>query len=84
MRITDLPSIGIHSRSHDIRRDVAAVLSSIGIAKSRGVDVSDHVARFKQFIGACAKELKAIQAVEPTSLTGKAAPVQTELSLEDI
>lgn len=85
MRITDLPSLGPHARSHNIRRDVAQVLSQISTAASRGADPAVHVKAFKEFLGACARELRAIEKQVPSALvTREVAPVQTELSLDDL
>lgn len=69
MRITDMPSLGAHARSHQIRRDLTHVLSSIGIAASRGVDVSDHVAAFRAVLAVCAKELKTISSGRKSSVS---------------
>jgi hypothetical protein len=79
MRITDLPSLGPHARSHNIRKDVAQVLSQIGIAAERGSDPSDHIKAFKDFLGACAKELKRIESAKTRALVSKPDP---QLSLD--
>jgi hypothetical protein len=85
MRITDLPSLGPHSRSHQIRRDVAQVLSQISTATSRGADPAVHVKAFKEFLGACASELRKIEKQKPSALVSRDdVPAQTELSLDDI
>jgi hypothetical protein len=88
MRITDLPSLGPHSRSHHIRRDVAQVLSQISTAASRGADPSTHVKAFREFLGACAKELKAIEKIEASPLYAvvpdAVEPEDKQLSLDDI
>jgi hypothetical protein len=85
MRITDLPSLGPHARSHNIRKDVAQVLSQIGMSAQRGADPSMHIKAFKEFLGACARELKTIERIVPSALVSSAeAPKQLELSLDNI
>lgn len=85
MRITDLPSLGPHARSHNIRRDVAQVLSQISVSASRGSDPTPHIKAFKEFLGACAKELRAIEKVEVRALVAdEPEPAQLSLSLDDI
>jgi hypothetical protein len=79
MRITDLPSLGPHARSHNIRKDVAQVLSQISIAAERGSDPAIHVKAFKDFLGACAKELKRIESVKSRALVSAPEP---QLSLD--
>lgn len=86
MRITDLPSISRHARGIGVRRDVATILSSIAIAAERGVDVTEHVTMFREFMATCAKELKRIKSAEQRSLVAAKAeePAQLELNLEDL
>lgn len=81
MRITDLPSISRHARGIGVRRDVAQILSSIGIAAERGVDVTEHIAMFRDFMATCSKELKRIKAAERRPLVS-AEEADPQLSLD--
>ena len=79
MKAVDVPSLGAFARSHNIRRDLAKVLSDIETAHARGSDVSDHLNAIKQ-LGACLLRFTKEVPKQPRSLAAN-EPVQLSLAL---
>jgi hypothetical protein len=83
MKITDMPSLGAFARAHNIRRDLATVLSSIETAHDRGSDVSDHLDNVKQLAAHLLRFVKETKTKPRGGALVPAQPLQLPLDLND-
>ena len=65
MRSDDLPSLGAFPRGHNMRRDMANIISQLEITANRGSDNRDTIKGVQAFLVSALQATKAIKVNKP-------------------